>query len=74
MSETIEPVKDLPQQNQLELTANTPGVLKTIKRNGKVVHYDASKIKVAITKAFIAVEGGSAAASNRIYQQVVAPH
>lgn len=70
MSETIEPVKDLPQQNQLELTANTPGVLKTIKRNGKVVHYDASKIKVAITKAFIAVEGGSAAASNRIYQQV----
>lgn len=70
MSEILEPVNDLPQQNQLELTANTPGLLKTIKRNGKVVHYDESKIKVAITKAFIAVEGRAAAASNRIYQQI----
>ena len=70
MSNILEPVKELPQQNQLELTANSPGLLKTIKRNGKVAHYDESKIKVAITKAFIAVEGGSAAASNRIYQQV----
>ncbi|AHE67700.1 ribonucleoside-diphosphate reductase subunit alpha [Legionella oakridgensis] len=70
MSEILEPVKDLPKQSQLELTANTPGLLKTIKRNGKVVHYDESKIKVAITKAFIAVEGGNAAASNRIHQQI----
>ncbi|WP_133126899.1 ribonucleoside-diphosphate reductase subunit alpha [Legionella nagasakiensis] len=70
MSEILEPVTKLPQQSQLELTANTPGLLKTIKRNGKVVHYDESKIKVAITKAFIAVEGGNAAASNRIHQQI----
>ena len=70
MSEILDPVKDLPSQSQLELTANTPGLLKTIKRNGKVVSYDESKIKVAITKAFIAVEGGNAAASNRIYEQI----
>lgn len=70
MSEILEPVNDLPQQNQLELTANAPGLLKTIKRNGKVVHYDESKIKVAVTKAFIAVEGGNAAASNRIHQLI----
>lgn len=56
--------------NPHELSANAPGEIKTIKRNGKVVSYDESKIKVAITKAFIAEEGASAAASNRIHQQV----
>ncbi|GGI79507.1 ribonucleoside-diphosphate reductase subunit alpha [Legionella impletisoli] len=70
MSETIDPVKELPQKSQLELNTNAPGILKTIKRNGKVVQYDENKIKVAITKAFIAVEGGNAAASNRIHQQI----
>lgn len=70
MSELLESVKELPQRNHLELTANQPGLLKTIKRNGKVAHYDESKIKIAITKAFIAVEGGNAAASNRIHQQI----
>ncbi|MBA2655494.1 MAG: ribonucleoside-diphosphate reductase subunit alpha [Tatlockia sp.] len=70
MSEILEPVKDVPQTSQLELTANAPGSLKTIKRNGKVVAFDESKIKVAITKAFIAEEGKNAAASNRIHQQV----
>lgn len=44
--------------------------LKTIKRNGKVVQFDAEKIKIAITKAFIAVEGNHAATSNRIHEQV----
>lgn len=70
MSEILEPVKDIPQISQLELTANAPGSLKTIKRNGKVVAYDDSKIKIAITKAYIAEEGGNAAASNRIHQQI----
>lgn len=70
MSEILEPVKDVPHTSQLELTANAPGSLKTIKRNGKVVAFDDSKIKVAITKAFIAEEGNNAAASNRIHQQV----
>lgn len=53
-----------------ELTATAPGQLKLIKRNGKVAPYDDNKIKVAITKAFLAVEGGSAAASSRIHQTV----
>ncbi len=70
MSDTIERVQDVPQTSQLELNANAPGVIKTIKRNGKVVRYDDNKIKVAITKAFIAVEGGNAAASNRIHQLI----
>lgn len=70
MSELLEPVKDVPPISQLELTANAPGLLKTIKRNGKVVSYDENKIKVAITKAFIAEEGANAAASNRIHELI----
>ncbi|MDG2278712.1 MAG: ATP cone domain-containing protein, partial [Pseudomonadales bacterium] len=52
------------------ITATAPGQIKVIKRNGTVVSYDNSKISVAITKAFLAVEGGNAAASSRIHQSV----
>lgn len=52
------------------INAAMPGEIKVIKRNGKMVNYDDSKIKVAITKTFLAVEGGSAAASNRIHETV----
>src|SRR5690606_13093869 len=41
-----------------------------IKRNGAVVGYDLSKITVAITKAYLAVEGGNAAASSRVHDLV----
>ncbi|EIC23958.1 ribonucleoside-diphosphate reductase, alpha subunit [Thiorhodovibrio frisius] len=47
-----------------------PGELQVIRRNGKVTHFDPNKIKVAMTKAFLAVEGGHAAASSRIHDQV----
>lgn len=69
MSEIHEPV-NISQTNQLELNANAPGLLKTIKRNGKVVNYDDTKIKIAITKAFIADEGGTAPSSDRIHLQI----
>ena len=52
------------------LWATAPGVLRVIKRNGTVVTYDEGKIALAITKAFLAVEGGVAAASSRIHEQV----
>lgn len=69
MSDIIDPIK---QENvvSIELSVNEPGILKTIKRNGKVVAFDENKIKVAITKAYIAVEGGNAAMSNRIHEQI----
>jgi ribonucleoside-diphosphate reductase alpha chain len=54
--------------NDLETTA--PGKLRVIKRNGKVVPFEDDKIKVAITKAFLAVESGNAAASERIHTKV----
>ncbi|WP_193161204.1 ribonucleoside-diphosphate reductase subunit alpha [Microbulbifer hainanensis] len=52
------------------LAATAPGQIRVIKRNGTVVPYDDSKISVAVTKAFLAVEGGTAAASSRIHEQV----
>ncbi|MAY03625.1 MAG: ribonucleoside-diphosphate reductase subunit alpha [Gammaproteobacteria bacterium] len=56
------------QESDLQATA--PGQLRVIKRNGSVVTYDESKIAVAITKAFLAVEGGNAAASSRVHETV----
>ena len=56
--------------NPTRLTATAPGQLRVIKRNGTVVPFEDSKITVAITKAFLAVEGGTAAASSRIHQTV----
>ena len=47
----------------ISMTDTAPGQLRVIKRNGAVVAYDESKISVAITKAYLAVEGGQAAAS-----------
>lgn len=52
------------------LSATAPGQLRVIKRNGTVVSFDASKIAVAMTKAFLAVEGGTAAASTRVHETV----
>jgi ribonucleoside-diphosphate reductase alpha chain len=53
-----------------EISANAPGELRVIRRNGKVTNFDANKIAVAMTKAFLAVEGGSAAASRRVHDLV----
>lgn len=53
-----------PAKTAVNLTA--PQQLRVIKRGGDVVAFDTSKISVAMTKAFIAVEGDNAAASSRI--------
>ena len=45
---------------------------KVIRRNGAVVGFEPSKISVAMTKAFLAVEGGQGAASARIRELVAA--
>ncbi|MEB0041291.1 ribonucleoside-diphosphate reductase subunit alpha [Pseudomonas sp. MH10] len=57
-------------QSHQDLSATAPGQLRVIKRNGTVVPYTDDKITVAITKAFLAVEGGTAAASSRIHDTV----
>ena len=52
------------------IAATAPGQLRVIKRNGTVVSYTDDKIAVAMTKAFLAAEGGTAAASSRIRERV----
>ena len=43
---------------------------KVIRRNGAVVSFEPGKISVALTKAFIAVDGGQGAASVRVREVV----
>ncbi|MCC7169272.1 MAG: ribonucleoside-diphosphate reductase subunit alpha, partial [Planctomycetes bacterium] len=43
---------------------------KVIRRNGAVVGFEPSKISIAMTKAFLAVNGGQSAASARVREQV----
>ena len=43
---------------------------KVIRRNGAVVGFEPPKIAIAVTKAFIAVNGGQGAASARVREQV----
>lgn len=44
--------------------------VQVIRRNGSFSAFDANKISIAITKAFVAVEGAGATASRRIHQAV----
>jgi ribonucleoside-diphosphate reductase alpha chain len=55
---------------QTSVTATAPGKLRVIKRNGTVMPYAEDKIAIAVTKAFLAVEGGTAAASSRVHETV----
>ena len=53
-----------PDKTSVSVTA--PKALRVIKRNGDVMPFDADKIAVAMSKAFIAVEGDNAATSSRV--------
>ena len=48
------------------LSTPVPGTLNVIKRTGAMVPYDEHKILIAVTKAFLEVDGGQAVASQRI--------
>ena len=67
---TPTPAPDAPPPLPASVLATAPGTLRVIKRNGAVVPYTDDKIQVALTKAFLAVEGGTAAASPRIRELV----
>lgn len=68
---TLMSTRPMDTKNHPESPLVTPGQLRVIRRNGKVVPYDGSKITVAITKAFLAIEtqegNAPAAASARIH-------
>ena len=58
-------ISDLPESPTLSYDQ-----YKVIRRNGSVVIFEPTKISVAVTKAFIAVNGGQGAASARVREQV----
>ncbi|MDX1496610.1 MAG: ATP cone domain-containing protein, partial [Salinisphaeraceae bacterium] len=67
---TPAPVQPESSRPEADIAATAPGSYRVIRRNGKVTPFDASKIEVALTKAFLAVEGSGAAASGRIHETV----
>ena len=70
LRETEQKTEPTKIEQEAKAPAITPGQMRVIKRNGSVVPYDQEKIAIAITKAFLAVEGGAAAASTRIHKKV----
>ena len=52
-----------------EIIFHEPGY-HIIRRNGAITPFDARKISVALTKAFLAVEGSAAAGSRRVHEAV----
>ena len=70
LRETEQKIEPTKIEQEAKAPAITPGQMRVIKRNGSVVPYDQEKIAIAITKAFLAVEGGAAAASTRIHKKV----
>ncbi|MDF2530105.1 MAG: nrdA, partial [Gammaproteobacteria bacterium] len=76
MDTTLEAPEHSPlttNRNPIKMNNNstqTETQLKVIKRNGQVVSFDPSKMTIAMTKAFLAVEGGHAAESARVHEQV----
>ncbi len=67
-----EVARNLPKRDQKpdEDITRTQGEYRVIRRNAKVTAFDPDKISVAMTKAFLQVEGGTAAASTRIHERV----
>ena len=70
LREIKQEVKPEKTEQETKTPVIRPGQMRVIKRNGSVVPYDEEKIAIAITKAFLAVEGGAAAASTRIHKKV----
>jgi ribonucleoside-diphosphate reductase alpha chain len=70
----LQPTLSVPQSAAavllVENEMDIPDQYEVIRRNGKLTRFDVSKIQIAVTKAFLAVEGGQAAASRRIHDMV----
>ncbi len=64
------PVTATSPTDSTSIAVTAPGQFRVIRRNGKVTAFSSEKISIAMTKAFLAVEGGNAAASNRIHEVV----
>ena len=62
----VKPLNLVTDENDSSLSKN----YSVVRRNGKLTGFTKNKIAVAMTKAFLAVEGGQAAASTRVHETV----
>ena len=62
----VKPLGKVTEGHSSPLTTN----YNVVRRNGKLTGFDKNKIAIAMTKAFLAVEGGQAAASSRVHETV----
>lgn len=60
----------VPSSPSIKPTFHSEPGYRVIRRNGSVTPFDAAKIGLALTKAFLSVEGSTAAASRRIHETV----
>ncbi len=58
----------IPQEQ--EMVDERYSLFKVIRRNGSVVAFEPAKISIAVTKAFLAINGGQGAASARVRELV----
>ncbi|MBK8324763.1 MAG: ribonucleoside-diphosphate reductase subunit alpha [Betaproteobacteria bacterium] len=75
LASDIDPASPLPNPALLEGAGDSGSAekyadYKVIRRNGAVVGFEPDKIAVAVTKAFLAVAGGTAAASAGVREKV----
>jgi ribonucleoside-diphosphate reductase alpha chain len=66
----IKPITEKPAISDTQNQNSLYSQYKIIRRNGAVVSFEPIKISVALTKAFIAVDGGQGAASVRVREVV----
>ena len=64
------PVAALATEQTNHAQSNILSTHYVLRRNGKRTPFDRSKIAVALTKAFLAVEGQKAASSQRVHNTV----
>ncbi|MFB3058378.1 MAG: ribonucleoside-diphosphate reductase subunit alpha [Gammaproteobacteria bacterium] len=62
----VKPLNLVTDEHDSSLSKN----YSVVRRNGKLTGFSKNKIAVAMTKAFLAVEGGQAAASTRVHETV----
>src|SRR5690554_6059841 len=60
----------VPASTHMTSVSSTEPAYQIVRRNGSVTPFDARKISVALTKAFLGVEGSAAAGSRRVHEAV----
>src|SRR5690625_3018216 len=64
------PEKNAATPAETRETATQEQTYRVIRRNGSITPFDPQKIRLALTKAFLAIEGETAAGSSRLKEQV----